>query len=148
MWTVNHPLTQYQSLSLNLNGESWAKEDVREPIYRRCFRSIFASEIRLSGFMYPSGVDRFKRQFAHILKSIMVKVELNTHFRGSMLPCLASVASNLESPPGSPGSENSDANVQNGPNKANYSARSLLKSASISASKCVVLKKKYRGRAN
>lgn len=48
----------------------------------------------------------------------------------------ASVATTLESPP-----EDHTANG-NGSNKGNYSARSLLKSASISASKCVVVKPK------
>lgn len=47
-----------------------------------------------------------------------------------------SVASTLHSPPGqSDGTDNADAN--DGTTKANYSARSLLKSASISASKCI-----------
>lgn len=49
-----------------------------------------------------------------------------------------SVATTLESPPKqSQGSENSQENLQNGLSKPNYSARSLLKSASISASKCI-----------
>lgn len=47
-----------------------------------------------------------------------------------------SVASTLHSPPGqSDGTDNANAN--DGTNKPNYSARSLLKSASISASKCI-----------
>lgn len=55
----------------------------------------------------------------------------------------ASVASTLESPPGSQqpdGSVNADG--QNGPSKTNHNARSLLKSASISASKCIGVRPK------
>lgn len=54
----------------------------------------------------------------------------------------ASVATTLESPPKSQqdGSDNVSTGAQNGPNKPNYSARSLLKSASISASKCIGVK--------
>lgn len=50
----------------------------------------------------------------------------------------------LESPPGSQQGEVSENAklIENGPNKPNYSARSLLKSASISASQCVVVKPK------
>ena len=57
----------------------------------------------------------------------------------------ASVAISLNSPPKSQlsdGLKNTNAEGQNGASKPNYSARSLLKSASISASKCIGLKKK------
>lgn len=51
---------------------------------------------------------------------------------------VASVATTLESPPKQcQGSDIANINLQNGLNKPNYSARSLLKSASISASKCI-----------
>lgn len=51
------------------------------------------------------------------------------------------VSTALQSSPGqSEGSENSIVGTQNGSNQANNSARSLLKSASISASKCVEVK--------
>ena len=50
----------------------------------------------------------------------------------------ASVATTLESPSKAEGLEKG--NVENGPRKPNHSARSLLKSASISASKCTTVK--------
>ncbi|EOY21266.1 Mitogen-activated protein kinase 8 [Theobroma cacao] len=111
------------------------------------------------------GVDRFKRQFAH-LEEHYGKGERSTPLQRqhASLPrervpapkdenvvqnndferrTAASVATSLNSPPSSlDGSENTNAEGQNGPSKPNYSTRSLLKSASISASKCVVVKEK------
>lgn len=52
----------------------------------------------------------------------------------------ASVATTLDSPPNR--SENGNHNPQNGHSKPNQSARSLLKSASISASKCIGVQKR------
>lgn len=52
----------------------------------------------------------------------------------------AAVATGLESPPGMQqydNSENASPDSQNGLSKPNHSARSLLKSASISGSKCI-----------
>ncbi|KAG5041808.1 hypothetical protein JHK82_013905 [Glycine max] len=109
-----------------------------------------------TSFMYPSGVDRFKRQFAH-LEEHYGKGERSTpplQRQHASLPrqvervCAPKDESkqnnDSEKPSGSnlqqspPGSDETGA--QNGTSKPNYSARSLLKSASISASKCVVLK--------
>ncbi|KAK4719349.1 hypothetical protein R3W88_017687 [Solanum pinnatisectum] len=164
-----HPISK---LEFEFERRKLAKEDVRELIYReileyhpQMLQEYLRGGDQTSGFMYPSGVDRFKRQFAH-LEEHYGKGERSTPLQRqhASLPrervpapkdetssqnidfekrTSASVASTLESPPGqSEGSEFSDANVQNGPNKANYSARSLLKSASISASKCVVVKRR------
>ncbi|KAL3366593.1 hypothetical protein AABB24_011342 [Solanum stoloniferum] len=164
-----HPISK---LEFEFERRKLAKEDVRELIYReileyhpQMLQEYHRGGDQTSGFMYPSGVDRFKRQFAH-LEEHYGKGERSTPLQRqhASLPrervpapkdetssqnidfekrTSTSVASTLESPPGqSEGSEYSDANVQNGPNKANYSARSLLKSASISASKCVVVKRR------
>ncbi|XAR63953.1 Mitogen-activated protein kinase [Bertholletia excelsa] len=159
---VDHePSTQpISKLEFEFERRKLTKDDVRELIYREILEyhpQMLQEHIRggdQTSFMYPSGVDRFKRQFAHLEehygKGERMKPLLRQH---ASLPrervCVskdettkendfekrtaASIATTLESPP----SENSNTNVQDGTNKLNYSARSLLKSASISASKCL-----------
>ncbi|KAF5469123.1 hypothetical protein F2P56_013220 [Juglans regia] len=148
-----------------------AKDDVRELIYREILEyhpQMLREYLRggdQTSFMYPSGVDRFKRQFAH-LEEHYGKGERSTPLQRqhASLPrervcapkdgtanseneierrTAASVATSLVSPPSSQqydNAENANVGSQNGPSKPNYSARSLLKSASISASKCVGVK--------
>lgn len=162
------PSTQpISKLEFEFERRKLAKDDVRELIYREIleYHPQMLQEYLRGGeqtsFMYPSGVDRFKRQFAH-LEEHHGKGERSTPLQRqhASLPrervCVpkdesadeterrtaASVASTLQSPKKSQHSDGSEnANMgENGPSKPNYSARSLLKSASISASKCVVVK--------
>ncbi|XP_015901016.3 mitogen-activated protein kinase 9 [Ziziphus jujuba] len=165
------PSTQpISKLEFEFERRKLTKDDVRELIYREIleYHPQMLQEYLRGGdqtsFMYPSGVDRFKRQFAH-LEEHYGKGEKNTPLQRqhASLPrervtapkdetdnqnndferrTAASVATTLESPPKSQqdGSDNVSTGAQNGPNKPNYSARSLLKSASISASKCIGVK--------
>ncbi|XP_009799688.1 mitogen-activated protein kinase 9 isoform X2 [Nicotiana tabacum] len=156
-------------LEFEFEKRKLAKEDVRELIYReileyhpQMLQEYLSGGDQTSGFMYPSGVDRFKQQFAH-LEEHYGKGERSTPLQRqhASLPrervpapkndtssqnndCeKRTVSTTLQSPPGqSEGSENSVVGTQNGTNQANYSARSLLKSASISASKCVEVKRR------
>ncbi|GFP86234.1 mitogen-activated protein kinase 9 [Phtheirospermum japonicum] len=162
------PATQpISKLEFEFERRKLAKDDVRELIYREIleYHPQMLQEYLRGGeqtsFMYPSGVDRFKRQFAH-LEELHGKGERGTpplQRQHASLPrervpapkdegvndnndfekrTAASVATTLDSPPREgEGSEN-----MNGQNKGNYSARSLLKSASISASKCIGVKEK------
>lgn len=50
--------------------------------------------------------------------------------------------SNLQSPPGCDVTDSGNSDAQNGPSKPNHSTRSLLKSASISGSKCINVKQR------
>lgn len=157
------PSTQpISKLEFEFDRRKLAKDDVRELIYREIleYHPQMLQEYLRGGeqtsFMYPSGVDRFKRQFAHLEEHpgkggkntplqrqhaslprervLAPKDEAN--IQESNERSADSVASTLQSPPGqSDGTDNANANE--GTNKANYSARSLLKSASISASKCI-----------
>ncbi|KAL7152910.1 hypothetical protein ABFS83_04G129800 [Erythranthe nasuta] len=159
-------------LEFEFERRKLAKEDVRELIYKeileyhpQMLHEYMRGGDQTSGFMYPSGVDRFKRQFAHLEENYGKGERGGTpplQRQHASLPrervpapkdevkendfeqrTAASVATTLHSPPREgEGSENISGNEQNGPNKGNYSARSLLKSASISASKCVVVKHK------
>ncbi|XP_057770496.1 mitogen-activated protein kinase 9-like isoform X1 [Salvia miltiorrhiza] len=152
-------------LEFEFERRKLTKDDVRELIYREILEyhphmleEYLRGGEQTSGFMYPSGVDRFKRQFAH-LEEHYGKGEKSTPLQRqhASLPrervpapkdevedndfekrTAASVATTLDSPPGDDGM---NTNTQNG-HKGNYSARSLLKSASISASKCIGVKEK------
>ncbi|XP_008453470.2 mitogen-activated protein kinase 9-like [Cucumis melo] len=161
------PSTQpISKLEFEFERRKLTKDDVRELIYREIleYHPQMLQEYLRSGeqtsFMYPSGVDRFKRQFAH-LEEHYGKGERSTPLQRQhaslpreRIPAPKdeagqrndlegrNVATSLQSPPKSQGdgSENANGNEQNGQNKPNYSARSLLKSASISASKCIGVK--------
>ncbi|BAT72645.1 hypothetical protein VIGAN_01007000 [Vigna angularis var. angularis] len=145
-------------LEFEFERRKLTKDDVRELIYREILEyhpQMLQEHIRggdQTSFMYPSGVDRFKRQFAH-LEEHYGNGERSTPLQRqhASLPrervCAPKDESkqhndienpsetNLQSPPGSDATGS-----QNGTSRSNYSARSLLKSASISASKCVVVK--------
>ncbi|XP_057951245.1 mitogen-activated protein kinase 9 [Malania oleifera] len=164
------PSTQpISKLEFEFERRKLAKDDVRELIYREILEyhpqmlQEYIHGADQTSFMYPSGVDRFKRQFAH-LEEHYGKGERSTPLQrqhaslprervcapkdetadqNDDLAALARTA--LQSPPRSQqaaDSENANMNAQNGCSRPNCSARSLLKSASISASKCVVVKNK------
>ncbi|OAY78217.1 Mitogen-activated protein kinase 9, partial [Ananas comosus] len=172
------PSTQpISKLEFEFERRKLAKDDVRELIYREILEyhpQMLQEYLRGAdqmNFMYPrcdlySGVDRFKRQFAH-LEEHYGKGERSTPLlrQHASLPrervcankddasdksddfekrTADSVArTTLESPTRLQQGERSDhPSVTDGLSKPNYSARSLLKSASISASKCVVVKGK------
>ncbi|KAL2342355.1 hypothetical protein Fmac_003640 [Flemingia macrophylla] len=155
------PSTQpISKLEFEFERRKLTKDDVRELIYREIleYHPQMLQEFLRGGdqtsFMYPSGVDRFKRQFAH-LEEHYGKGERSTpplQRQHASLPrqfhfCRERVCApkdennqnndyekpsgaNLQSPPGS-----DVTGAQNGTSK-----RSLMKSASISASKCIVVK--------
>ncbi|XP_022725669.1 mitogen-activated protein kinase 9-like isoform X2 [Durio zibethinus] len=124
------PSTQpISKLEFEFERRKLAKDDVRELIYREIleYHPQMLQEYLRGGdqtnFMYP-------RERVPASKDEKVPQDND-------LESTAASRSRL-----SDGSENTNVEGQNGPNKPNYSARSLLKSASISASKCVVVKEK------
>ncbi|CAN1754597.1 Mitogen-activated protein kinase 9 [Linum perenne] len=147
-------------LEFEFERRKLTKDDVRELIYREIleYHPNMLQEYLKGGeqtsFLYPSGVDRFKRQFAH-LEEHHSKGEKSSPLQRqhASLPrfrervpkeqeteeekeyegrTAASVATTLDSPP-----EGSQTNTMSTPG-----TRSLLKSASISASKCIGVKQK------
>ncbi|KAJ6810306.1 mitogen-activated protein kinase 9-like isoform X1 [Iris pallida] len=165
------PSTQpISKLEFEFERRKLTKEDVRELIYREILEyhpQMLQEYLRgadPTSFMYPSGVDRFKRQFAHLEEHYgkgekstplqrqhaslprervcVSKEEIVDETKDLTKRTAASISrTTLQSPPRSQhvnGSEGLSA-THNGVNKPNYSAHSLHKSASISASKCVVV---------
>nr|DAD32057.1 TPA_asm: hypothetical protein HUJ06_010908 [Nelumbo nucifera] len=154
-------------LEFEFERRKLTKDDVRELIYREILEyhpQMLQEYLRggdQTGFMYPSGVDRFKRQFAHLEEhpgksergtpllrqhnslprervNIPKDDDADQNNNYEMRTEDSVLRTTLDSPPRD---ANEDAPaMQNGPSKPNYSARSLLKSASISASKCIGVK--------
>ncbi|KAL4360882.1 hypothetical protein GQ457_04G039140 [Hibiscus cannabinus] len=141
------PSTQSISkLEFEFERRKLAKDDVRELIYREIleYHPRMLQEYLRGGdqtsFMYPSGVDRFKRQFAH-LEEHYGKGERSTPLlrHHASLP-RERVAAHKDENDHQDGENNAAPILQD--SSENATARSLLKSASISASKCVVVKEK------
>ncbi|CAM8982137.1 unnamed protein product [Rhodiola kirilowii] len=148
-------------LEFEFESRKLTKDDVRELIYREIleYHPQMLEEYLCGGdqtsFMYPSGVDRFKRQFAHLEDNYgkgeksspllrqhvslpRERVQISKELAAAKEDAINSV-SNSDASANPSGSQDSstDANGPSGINKPNHSARSLLKSASISASKCI-----------
>ncbi|THU72319.1 hypothetical protein C4D60_Mb04t10850 [Musa balbisiana] len=167
------PSTQpISKLEFEFERRKLTKDDVRELIYREILEyhpQMLQEYLRgadQTNFMYPSGVDRFKRQFAHLEehygkgdRSTPLQrqhaslprerigankdstADRNNEFEGRSVESVA--RSTLESPTKSQQGVRSDqSSVADGLSKSKHSARSLLKSESISASKCVVVKQR------
>ncbi|XP_057417388.1 mitogen-activated protein kinase 9-like isoform X2 [Lotus japonicus] len=159
------PSTQpISKLEFEFERRKLTKDDVRELIYREIleYHPQMLQEYLRGGdqisFMYPSGVDRFKRQFAHLEDQGKGERSSPLQRQHASLPRERVTTSkdesnqnndderpsgsNLHSPPGPNETNAGNSDAQNGPSKSNYSARCLLKSASISASKCIDVKQK------
>lgn len=154
------PSTQpISKLEFEFERRKLTKDDVRELIYREIleYHPQMLQEYLRGGeqtsFMYPSGVDRFKRQFAH-LEEHPGKGERKTPIlrQNASLPrerviapkddnSVVSAAHATSTPRKSQEGDGAQ-DTENGVNRPNCSARSLLKSASISASQCIVMKDK------
>ncbi|XP_062229772.1 mitogen-activated protein kinase 12 [Phragmites australis] len=153
-----HPISK---LEFEFERRKLTKDDVRELIYREIleYHPQMLEEHMKGGeqisFLYPSGVDRFKRQFAHLEEHyskgergsplqrkhaslprervVVSKDGNNEQHTDDQERSADSVACTTVSPP------RSQDVGQNGVKSTSLSSRSYLKSASISASKCVVV---------
>ncbi|KAI0516141.1 hypothetical protein KFK09_008813 [Dendrobium nobile] len=168
---VEHePSTQpISKLEFEFERKKLTKDDVRELIYREILEyhpQMLREYLHGGGqtsFMYPSGVDRFKRQFAHLEEHVKGErttpvLRQNTSLpRERVLPAkeekvdgendrerriTAGDSQLINNSPSNSQAEGSGDSVasENELNRSNLSARSLLKSDSISASQCTSVK--------
>uniref|UniRef100_A0A0E0LFG8 mitogen-activated protein kinase n=1 Tax=Oryza punctata TaxID=4537 RepID=A0A0E0LFG8_ORYPU len=160
-----HPISK---LEFEFERRKLTKDDVRELIYREIleYHPQMLQEYMKGGeqisFLYPSGVDRFKRQFAHLEENYskgergsplqrkhaslprervgVSKDGYNQQNTNDQERTTDSVARSTVSPPMSQDGQQHGSAGQNGVTSTDLSLRSYLKSASISASKCVAVK--------
>ncbi|XP_052158389.1 mitogen-activated protein kinase 12 [Oryza glaberrima] len=160
-----HPISK---LEFEFERRKLTKDDVRELIYREIleYHPQMLQEYMKGGeqisFLYPSGVDRFKRQFAHLEENYskgergsplqrkhaslprervgVSKDGYNQQNTNDQERSADSVARTTVSPPMSQDAQQHGSAGQNGVTSTDLSSRSYLKSASISASKCVAVK--------
>nr|GEV71281.1 mitogen-activated protein kinase 9-like [Tanacetum cinerariifolium] len=144
------PCTQpISKLEFEFERRKLGKDDVRELIYREIleYHPQMLQEYLRGGeqtsFLYPSGVDRFKRQFAHLEEGLgkggnntTPLLRQHASLPRQRVPAPKEEDSSQENELENQSSENAEG-ADSEVNKGNYSARSLLKSASISASKCI-----------
>ncbi|KAI3910436.1 hypothetical protein MKX01_034830 [Papaver californicum] len=130
-----------------------SKEDVRELIYREILEyhpqmlQEYLNGADQTSFLYPSGVDRFKRQFAHLEEHYGKSGERSTpplQRQHASLPRERVCTPKEESADQQEDIENRSAasvvhKTLQSPTKANSATRSLMKSESISASQCAVV---------
>ncbi|CAL4894994.1 unnamed protein product [Urochloa decumbens] len=93
-------------------------------------------------FMFPSGVDRFRRQFAHLEEGTAKGEKPSPQLRQNVSLPRERVIGNKHGD-GDAGDKPVHASVTDGISQPVLSARSLLKSESISASKCIGEKPKH-----
>ncbi|CAN8235015.1 unnamed protein product [Cochlearia groenlandica] len=158
-----HPISK---LEFEFERKKLTKDDIRELIYREIleYHPQMLEEYLQGGnqlsFMYPSGVDRFRRQFAHLEENqgqggARSNALLRQHasLPRERVPAIknetvedsnndteriisAVVASTSSQQP-----DGTD-NGEGGGGGGGYSARNLMKSASISGSKCIGVESK------
>ncbi|KAM7467462.1 hypothetical protein LguiB_015024 [Lonicera macranthoides] len=164
----HEPSTQpISKLEFEFERRKLTKDDVRELIYREILEyhpqmlQEYLHGVEQTSFMYPSGADRFKQQFAH-LEQYHRNGERSTPLRRqyTSLPrericaskdegyhedndlenaAAAIVRTTLESPPRAHQSKSVVVNMRNRPSKPPCSFQGLLRSSSISASQHVVV---------
>ncbi|KAF8716128.1 hypothetical protein HU200_026401 [Digitaria exilis] len=140
------PIAQpISKLEFEFEKRKLGKDDVRELIYREIleYHPQMLEEYLRGGdqsqmsFMFPSGVDRFRRQFAH-LEEVRIYLELIilvSYFRERVIGNKHGDGDAVNKPV--------HASVTDGISQPVLSARSLMKSESISASKCIGEKPKH-----
>uniref|UniRef100_A0A0E0LNR2 mitogen-activated protein kinase n=1 Tax=Oryza punctata TaxID=4537 RepID=A0A0E0LNR2_ORYPU len=143
------PITQpISKLEFEFEKRKLAKDDVRELIYREIleYHPHMLQEYLRGGdqmsFMYPSGVDRFKRQFAHLEEGVSKGEKSSPQLRqNASLPRERAIGNKHGDDEYhaklNVGEKACHSSVTDGISKPLMSARSLLKSESISASKCI-----------
>ncbi|PNT72478.1 hypothetical protein BRADI_2g45006v3 [Brachypodium distachyon] len=152
------PTTQpISKLEFEFERRKLARDDVRELIYREIleYHPQMLHEYHHGGdqanFVYPSGVDRFKRQFVHLEEGVTKGEKTSPQLRQhASLPRerIIGIGDELGRPNADyciklhVGEEPGHTSVTDGLSKPLLNARNFLKSESISASQCVVIKEK------